>query len=121
VISITDHDFNKTVLESPTPVLVHFWAPWCGVCRRINPLLATLEAQWGSSIHLANVNADENFKLANQYRLMTLPTLLLFDQGRVIHRIENVSRIGSLKEDLNQALRDRLAMALTSNLQAQSH
>ncbi len=115
MISITDQTFNKTVLESPSLVLVHFWAPWCGVCRRINPLLSTLQAQWGSSINLVNVNADENFKLANQYRLMTLPTLLLFDQGRVVHRIDKVQRLGSLQDELNQTLRDRLSEAFTGS------
>lgn len=112
MISVSDHNFNKTVLESPTLVLVHFWAPWCGLCRRITPLLATTQTEWGSAVKLVNVNADDNFRLANQYRLMTLPTLLLFDQGQVVHRIESVNRLSVLQEELNQALSTRLAMVL---------
>lgn len=94
--------FNQEVLKSATPVLVNFWAPWCGVCRLVSPMLAELHAKWNGSIKLVDVNADENLKLANAYRLTNLPTVLLFDQGNICCRIDHFHN----REDLRVAAAD---------------
>lgn len=86
---VTERTFTQEVLESPIPVLVNFWAPWCGLCKVINPQLQKFQAQWGSSVKLVRINADSNFKLANAYRLTSLPTLILFEDGQILHRLEN--------------------------------
>ena len=88
VLSVSERTFTQEVLESSTPVLVHFSAPWCGVCRLINPLLTRFQAEWGGQVKLVGINADQNLKLANTYRLKTLPTLILFEGGKAVHRID---------------------------------
>ncbi|MCA1991176.1 MAG: thioredoxin fold domain-containing protein [Coleofasciculus sp. S288] len=100
VLSVNARTFSREVLESPTPVLVDFWAPWCGLCRLIHPLVMEFQLEWGEPIKLVRVNADENLKLANTYRLKSLPTLILFEDGQVIQRLENFQG----REDLRRAL-----------------
>jgi thioredoxin 1 len=100
MLSVNEKTFNETVLDSPKPVLVYFWTPWCGLCRFVNPLLAKLQSDWGDHLMVVNVNADSNFQLATIYRLKNLPTLLLFDQGQVIQRLEEFKA----REDLHRIL-----------------
>ncbi|MGB3301013.1 MAG: thioredoxin family protein [Phormidesmis sp.] len=87
-MTVTEDNFNQEVLSSSTPVLVHFRAPWCGICQLISPILNSYRDEWPEPLHLFEVNADENFRLANQYQLTTLPTLLYIENGQVLHRIE---------------------------------
>ncbi len=102
VLSVNERTFKQEVLESPTPVLVDFWAPWCGLCRLIHPLLQEFQSDWREPIKLVRINADENLKLANTYRLKSLPTLLLIEDGQVILRLENFKG----REDLRMALKN---------------
>ena len=80
VLSVSERTFAQQVFEASTPVLVHFSAPWCGLCRAIEPTLATFESDWAGKVKLLGVNADLSFKLANTYRLTSLPTLILFEE-----------------------------------------
>ncbi|WP_036534931.1 thioredoxin family protein [Neosynechococcus sphagnicola] len=107
-LSVNQQTFTQEVLESPTLVLVNFWAPWCGICRRVDPLLARLQAEWGESLKLVSINADENFKLANQYRLATLPTMLLFEGGQVLYRFDSFRGSESLQGELDRMVSSHL-------------
>lgn len=100
VLSVSERTFKQEVLESPVPVLVNFGAPWCGLCRIIQPLLAQFQSNSSDRIKLVAVNADENFKLANTYRLTSLPTLLLIENGNVRQRLEGFDE----REQLRLAL-----------------
>lgn len=100
VLSVNERTFTQEVLESSTPVLVHFWAPWCGLCRLINPLLTRVQSEWGEQVKLVGINADQNLKLANTYRLQTLPTIILIENGKVVHRIDSFQG----RDDLRMAV-----------------
>ena len=102
VLSVSERTFTQEVLESPIPVLVNFEAPWCGLRRVIHPLLLQFQSQCGEEIKLVGVNADQNFKLSNTYRLKSLPTLLLIDQGVIKQRLEGFRS----RDDLRLALEE---------------
>ncbi|WP_066378076.1 MULTISPECIES: co-chaperone YbbN [unclassified Anabaena] len=102
VLSVSERTFTQEVLESPIPVLVNFEAPWCGLCRIIHPLLLQFQAECGEQIKLVGINADDNFKLSNTYRLKSLPTLLLIENGMVRHRLEGFRG----RDDLRLALEE---------------
>ena len=102
VLSVSERTFTQEVLESPIPVLVNFEAPWCGLCRIIHPLLLQFQNQCENEIKLVSVNADENFKLSNTYRLKSLPTLLLIEKGSIRQRLEGFRS----RDDLRMALED---------------
>ncbi|CEJ43023.1 thioredoxin family protein [Umezakia ovalisporum] len=114
VLSVSERTFTQEVLQSPIPVLVNFEAPWCGLCRIIHPLLLQFNAQCGDKIKLVGVNADNNFKLANSYRLKSLPTLLLVENGIIRHRLEGFRG----KEDLRLALEE---IKLTYNTRSKTY
>ena len=79
--SVADLNFKEQVLTSSIPVLVNFGAPWCGLCKVIQPTLIQFHDRWDEQIKLVDINADNNLKIASSYRLKTLPTLILFTNG----------------------------------------
>lgn len=85
---VSDENFNREVLASSVPVLVHFSAPWCGICRLVSPVLNSFRKEWPGPIQIVDINADQNLKLANRYQLTALPTVLYIEHGRVLQRIE---------------------------------
>ncbi|NES95964.1 MAG: thioredoxin family protein [Desertifilum sp. SIO1I2] len=113
ILSISERSFPKEVLEASTPVLVYFWAPWCGVCRLIPPALKRFQEEWGDLIKIVGINADESLKLANTYRLTTLPTLILLDRGQIRHRLEGFHSSDDLRRQLE-------AIALTYSAKPES-
>ncbi|MBD3881619.1 thioredoxin [Phormidium tenue FACHB-886] len=80
--------FEQEVLTSSAPVLVNFWAPWCGVCRLVDPMLSDLQSTWKEQLRTVSINADESLKLVSTYKLTTLPTVMLFSNGNVLYRID---------------------------------
>jgi thioredoxin 1 len=102
--SISEQVFVKEVLDSSMPVIVHFWAPWCGICRLIEPSLAKLRSDWNEQIKLVGINADENLKLASSYQIKTLPTVLLFREGKLLHRLDSYQNREELKTILLEVM-----------------
>ncbi len=86
-IKITKRNFQKEVMESPVPVLVDFWAPWCGPCRMLAPTLEEIAENSQGKLKVAKVNVDEEQELANNFRIMSIPTLMVFKDGKLTNRV----------------------------------
>lgn len=111
--TVTEETFNQEVLASSVPVFVHFRAPWCGICRLVSPILSSFHAERSDQLRLFDVNADENFRLANRYQLRTLPTLLYIENGEVVGRIEGFQGRDALQAQLEGIVyRQRLESSL---------
>ncbi len=104
VLSVSERTFAQEVFEASTPVLVHFWAPWCGLCRAIDPTITTFESDWAGKVKLVGVNADRSFKLAHTYRLTSLPTLILFEGDKIRFRFEQYQGREELRRILDSWL-----------------
>ncbi len=100
-IHVNEQNFQKEVLESPIPVLVDFWAPWCAPCRIIAPIVEELAAEYDGVLKVAKLNTDENPGIAMQYRIMGIPTLGIFVNGRMVDQIVGAVPKSHLLEKLN--------------------
>src|SRR5580765_6405519 len=87
VVTFTDGNFDSEVLKSPTPVLVDFWAEWCGPCKMVAPILDELAGEYEGKVKIGKVNIDEFQALATHYGIRAIPTLLLFKDGQVADQI----------------------------------
>jgi thioredoxin 1 len=103
VVEITDNNFNDQVLSSQEPVLVDFWAPWCGPCRMIAPLVEELAGENRGSIKVGKVNIDDNPSAAQNYGVSSIPTLMIFKGGEVVERFVGVQPKNRLQQAIDAA------------------
>ena len=104
VFHTSDADFAKQVLESPEPVLVDFWATWCGPCKAIAPTLEALATEYKGRLKVAKLNVDEQLKTAEAYGIRSIPTLLLFKGGKVIDQVVGAVPKQRLVDTVKKAL-----------------
>ena len=103
VIHISEGTFDAEVLKSTQPALVDFWAPWCGPCRAIAPILDELAEEYKGKVKVAKINVDENRKLAGDHGVMSIPTMILFKDGKVVDKL-----VGLVPKDRLKALMDKV-------------
>ena len=104
VIEINDKDFEQQVLKSSLPVVVDFWAPWCGPCRMIAPILDELAGELKEKARIVKINVDENPLVAGQFGVMSIPTLLLFKDGKKVDQKIGGQAKPQLKAFIEQAI-----------------
>jgi thioredoxin len=103
VVEITDSNFDQQVLKSNEPVLVDFWAPWCGPCRMIAPLVEELAGENRGSIKVAKVNIDDNPGAAQNYGVSSIPTLMIFKGGKIVNQFVGVQPKNRLQQAIDAA------------------
>jgi thioredoxin 1 len=109
-IHVTDDAFEKTVLQSGLPVIVDFWAPWCGPCRMVAPILDKLAKEYEGKVLITKVNTDENPEWAMKFNVQGIPTMLFVSGGKVVHQ-----QVGALPEPMLRSVLEQFLNVVEQN------
>ncbi len=101
-LEVTDSSFEEEVLKCDLPVLVDFWAPWCGPCRAMGPVIDELSNEYAGQVKISKMNVDENPASPSKYGIRAIPTLILFKGGEVVEQITGAVSKSSIKELITQ-------------------
>ncbi|MEJ2642404.1 MAG: thioredoxin [Desulfosarcinaceae bacterium] len=102
--AISDADFDEKTLNAEKPVIVDFWAPWCGPCKAIAPMLDLIEAEKGDRVHIFKCNVDVNPGTATRYGIKSIPTLLFFNQGELVDQVVGMTTRSRIDDTLDKLL-----------------
>jgi len=103
-LHLSDQSFDAEVIKSPSPVLVDFWAPWCGPCRMLAPIIEELSKEYDGKVKVAKINTDENPSIAARYKISAIPTILIFQGGQVVDQLVGVHPKPEIKTLLEKIL-----------------
>jgi thioredoxin 1 len=104
IVNLSTNTFDETVVGADKPVIVDFWAEWCGPCKQIAPILEEIASEHGQNVTVAKLNVDDNPDLAMKYNVMSIPTLLVFSDGEVSKRLIGAKSKGALLQELDEFL-----------------
>jgi thioredoxin 1 len=104
IVTLTTSTFDEAIASSDTPVVVDFWAEWCGPCKMIAPILSEIASEQSGKVTIAKLNVDENPDLAMRFNVMSIPTLLVFNNGEVAKRLVGAKGKGQLLQELDEFL-----------------
>ena len=104
IVTLTSSTFDETVNSSSTPILVDFWAEWCGPCKMIAPILAEIAGEKSGSLTVAKLNVDDHGDIAGRYNVMSIPTMLVFKDGEIVNKIVGAKSKTALLQDLAPVL-----------------
>lgn len=103
-LNFTDSNFQAEVLESKTPVLVDFWAEWCAPCRIVSPIVDELSTEYGEKLKVGKLNVDENAKVSQSYGVMSIPSLLVFKDGKVVKTMIGAQSKDNFRREIDSVL-----------------
>ena len=104
IVNLTSNTFDETVAGSSTPILVDFWAEWCGPCKMIAPILEDIAKEQSGKITIAKLNVDDHGDIAGRYNVMSIPTMLVFKDGEIVNKIVGAKSKAALLQDLAPVL-----------------
>jgi thioredoxin 1 len=103
-LNFTDQNFQTEVLESKLPVLVDFWAEWCAPCQIVSPIVEELATEYGEKLKVGKLNVDDNAKISQNYGVMSIPSLLIFKEGKVVKTMIGAQSKDNFKKEIDNVL-----------------
>ncbi|MGE4384714.1 MAG: thioredoxin [Endomicrobiaceae bacterium] len=103
-LNITEQNFEQEVLKSSIPVLIDFWAPWCGPCKMLSPVIAELAKDYEGKVKVCKVNTDDNMALSSQFQITSIPCLILFKNGKPVHKIIGFRPKSDIQKEIDNAI-----------------
>lgn len=102
--AINDADFQTEVIDSPLPVLIDFWAPWCGPCKTMLPIIEELEKEYAGKVNVVKMNVDENPEVPGNHNVMSIPTFIIYKGGKMVSQFVGARSKADMKRELDAVL-----------------